>query len=142
MSWIKFAVAGLALCAGASVASAQSAPPAGAPPMGGQRGERAEGGRGRGMQAMLFEGITLSDEQRKQIDEIRGKYREQMQALRPADGADAGPPDPSARAKMSELQEKQSAEFRTVLTADQQKVFDVNTAAMKKRREEQAQRDH
>ena len=126
MSWIRFAVAGIALCAGASVASAQ-----GGPPMGGQQGQ----GGGRGMNAMLFEGITLTEAQQTKIDEIRAKYRPQMQALRPAPGQ-AGPPDESTRKKMDELQEHQSHDIREILNDDQRKVFDVNAAAMKKRREE------
>ena len=74
MSWIKLAVAGIALCAGASVASAQGTPPANAPqgaPQGPQAGPR-EGGRGRGMQ-MLFEGITLTEAQQKQLQDINDK---------------------------------------------------------------------
>ncbi|MGH9422870.1 MAG: Spy/CpxP family protein refolding chaperone [Thermoanaerobaculia bacterium] len=129
MSWIRFAVAGIALCAGASVASAQ-----GGPPMGGQQGQRQGGGRG--MQAMLFEGITLSDAQQTKIEEIRAKYRPQMAALRPADGAQAGPPDKATRDKMEDIQENQTKEIRAILSDDQQKIFDVNVTAMKKRREE------
>ena len=126
MSWIRYAVAGFALCAGASVASAQ-----GGPPMGGQQGQ----GGGRGMQAMLFEGITLTAGEQTKIDEIRAKYRPQMQALRPAAGQ-AGPPDESTRKKMDELQEHQTHDIREILNDDQRKIFDVNAAAMKKRREE------
>jgi Spy/CpxP family protein refolding chaperone len=129
MSWIRFAVAGIALCAGASVASAQ-----GGPPMGGQQGQGQGGGRG--MQAMLFQGITLSDAQQAKVEEIRAKYRPQMQALRPADGQQAGPPDKATRDKMEDIQEKQNKEIRALLSDDQQKIFDVNLSAMKKRREE------
>jgi Spy/CpxP family protein refolding chaperone len=130
MSWIRFAVAGIALCAGASVASAQ-----GGPPMGGQQGQGQGGGRG-GMQAMLFQGITLTDAQQTKIEEIRAKYRPQMQALRPAGGQQAGPPDADTRKKMDELNEHQTHDIRELLTDDQRKIFDVNVDAMKKRREE------
>lgn len=132
MSWIRYAVAGIALCAGASVASAQGGPPAGAP-MGGMQGQQ---GGGRGMQAMMFEGITLTAGQQTRIDEIRAKYRPQMQALRPAAGTQAAPPDEATRKKIDELQEHQNHDIRDVLTEDQRKVFDINVAAMKKRREE------
>lgn len=136
MSWIRFAVAGIALCAGATVASAQGGPPAGAPPMGGMQGGQ-QGGQGRrgGMQAMLFEGITLTDAQQKQIDEIRVKYRAQMQQLMP-NGMQGGPPDEATRKKMDEMQEHQNHDIRELLNDDQRKVFDVNVAAAKKRREE------
>lgn len=137
MSWIRFAVAGIALCAGASVASAQGGgPPAGAPPMGGPQGQQGgPGGRGgRGMQA-LFEGITLNADQQTKVDEIRTKYRAQMQELMP-NGMQGGPPDEATRKQMDEIQEHQAHDVRELLNDDQRKVFDVNVAAAKKRREE------
>jgi Spy/CpxP family protein refolding chaperone len=135
MSWIRLAVAGIALCAGASVASAQGAPPAGAPPQGGPQGGGPGGGmRGRGMQ-MLFEGITLTDAQQKKVEEIGTKYRTQMQELMP-NGMGGGPPDPAMRTKMDDLRTKQQSEVRGVLTAQQQVIFDKNVADAKKRREE------
>jgi Spy/CpxP family protein refolding chaperone len=131
MSWIRFAVAGIALCAGASVASAQDGPPAGAPPMGQQGGQ---GRSNRGMQA-LFEGITLTADQQTKVDEINAKYRTQMQALMP-NGMQGGPPDEGTRKKMDEIREHQSHDIRELLTEDQRKVFDTNVATQKKLREE------
>ena len=125
MSWIKMAVAGIALCAGASVASAQGTPPAGAPmggPQGGQRG-------GRGM-AMLFEGITLTDAQQVKVDSVSAKYRGERQKMMP-NGMGGGPPDEGMRSKMTEMMDKQYVELRAVLTADQQKVFDANVEKRK-----------
>ena len=139
MSWIKMAVAGIALCAGASVASAQGTPPANAPqgaPQG-QAGPR-EGGRGRGMQ-MLFEGITLTEAQQKQVQEVSEKYRGQMRELMP-NGFQGGPPDDATRAKMDALRTKQNADIRAILTADQQTIFDKNVADAKKRREQMGNR--
>ena len=130
MSWIKLAVAGIALCASAGVASAQGAPPAGAPPVAGPQGQ----GRGRGMQA-LFEGITLTDAQQKQVQDIGEKYRGEMRALMP-NGMQGGPPDDATRTKMDEIRTKQAAEIRAILTADQQTIFDKNVVEAKKRREE------
>jgi len=89
---------------------------------------------GRGTQ-MLFEGITLSEAQQKQVQDITGKYREQMRALMP-NGFQGGPPDDATRAKMDELRSKQTAEIRAILTADQQTIFDKNVAEAKKRREQ------
>jgi Spy/CpxP family protein refolding chaperone len=129
MSWIKMAVAGLALCASATVASAQGAPK-GPPPGGQQAGPQ----RGRGMQA-LFEGITLTDAQQKQIQDIGEKYRGEMRALMP-NGMQGGPPDDATRAKMDDIRTKQTAEVRAVLTADQQTLFDKNVVEAKKRRDE------
>ena len=126
MSWMKMAVAGIALCAGASVASAQGTPPAGAPPMGGPQGGQ-RGGRG---MAMLFEGITLTEAQQAQVDSISAKYRAERQKMMP-NGMGGGPPDESMRAKMTEMMEKQNVELRAVLTADQQKTFDANVEKRK-----------
>ena len=125
MSWIKLAVAGLALCAGASAASAQDGPPPGGPSQGGPQGARG----GRGM-AMLFEGITLTDAQQVQADSVRAKYAGERQKMMP-NGMGGGPPDESMRAKMMEMMEKQNVELRAILTADQQKVFDANVEKRK-----------
>jgi Spy/CpxP family protein refolding chaperone len=134
MSWIKLAVAGIALCTSASVASAQGAPAA-SPTYGGQQGGPQGGpGRGRGMQA-LFEGITLTDAQQKQVQDLSEKYRGQMRALMP-NGMQGGPPDDATRTKMEDLRSKQTAEIRAILTADQQTIFDKNVVEAKKRREE------
>ena len=131
MSWIRFAVAGITLCAGASVAVAQGGPPAGAPPPGQQGGP---GRGGRGMQA-LFEGITLTADQQTKVDEINAKSRAAMQTLMP-NGMQGGPPDDAARKKIEEMREHQTHDIRELLTDDQRKIFDVNVATQKKRREE------
>src|SRR3954469_13631038 len=109
MSWIRFAVAGIALCAGATVASAQGGPPAGAPPMGGPQGQQGGPGQGRGGRGMqmLFEGITLTADQQTKVDEISAKYRTQMQALMP-NGMQGGPPDEGTRKKLDEIREHQT----------------------------------
>ena len=119
MSWIRFAVAGIALCAGATVASAQGGP----------------GGRGaRGMQ-MLLEGITLTADQQTKFDAITTKYRAQMQELMP-NGMQGGPPSDDVRHKMEEMREHQTHDIRELLTDDQRKIFDANVETQKKRREE------
>ena len=126
MSWIKLAAAGFALCAGASVASAQGGPPAGGPPAGAppQGGPQAGQRGGRGM-AMLLEGITLTADQQTKVDAVRAKYMAERQKMMP-NGMGGGPPDEGMRAKMREMTDKQNAELRAILTGDQQKVFDVN----------------
>ncbi len=123
MSWIKMAVAGIALCAGASVASAQGGAPSGAGgPQGGQRG-------GRGT-AKLFEGITLTEAQQMQVDAVKAKYAAERQKFMP-NGMGGGPPDPSVRAKMTDMMDKQNIELRAILTTEQQKVFDANVEKRK-----------
>jgi Spy/CpxP family protein refolding chaperone len=131
MSWIRMAIAGVAFLGVASVASAQApqgGPPQGGPPQGGP------GGRAR-MTQMLFAGIDLTDAQKDQIAKIGEKYQAEREALRPAGGQQAGPPDSATRAKMDDLRTRSNADYRAVLTADQQKIFDKNIADMKARME-------
>lgn len=84
----------------------------------------------------LLQGITLTPEQQAKVDSIGARYRAQMPAFTP--GAF---PDSATRAKMRELNEQQDAEIRTVLTADQQKVWDDNVAQMRARMQQRPQRD-
>ena len=111
MSWIRMAIAGVAFLGAASVATAQA-------PQGGHEGPRM--GRG-GMSKMLFKGITLTDAQK---------------ALHSAGGQMQGPPDDATRAKMDAIMTQSHAEYRAILNADQQKIFDQNVAEMKSRMEQ------
>jgi Spy/CpxP family protein refolding chaperone len=88
-----------------------------------------------GMGGMLLKDITLTDAQKAQIKTIREKYMPQQVELRKASQATGGPPDEATRTKMMDLQEKQAAEIRAILTADQQKVFDANLKDMRDRME-------
>jgi Spy/CpxP family protein refolding chaperone len=127
MKVIRIAMLAVALCAGiGSVASAQDQ----APPNG-QSGMR----RGDRMGGMLLKDITLTDAQKAQIKTIRDKYVPQQMELRKAAQAVGGPPDEATRTKMMDLQSKQAAEIRAVLTADQQATFDKNLADIKARME-------
>jgi len=130
MSWIRMTVVGAALCAVASVAEAQG-PPAGAPTPGSGMGGGAGHGR---MQAMMFQGISLSTAQQAAITAISDKAATDRKAHMPAGGA-SGPRDPARKKMMKEMQAKHHAELRAVLTADQQKRFDANIAAMQTRRQ-------
>ena len=76
----------------------------------------------------LLQGITLTPEQRAKVDSITTRYAGQMPAFTPG-----APPDSATRAKMRDLYQKQDAEVRAVLTADQQKVFDTNVEQMRSR---------
>ena len=92
------------------------------------------GGRGGGrMMAMLFKGIDLTDAEKAQVDSIQAAYRAKMPARTPGQA-----PDPSARAAMREIMQKETADLRSVLTPDQQKVFDKNVEDMRNRQRDRS----
>ena len=100
------------------------------PPQGGA-------GRGAAMQNMLFEGITLTDAQKVQVDSIRASFRAQNGGQRAAGTA----PDSAAMAARRERMTAERTALRAVLTAEQQPVFDKNVQQMEARmREMRAQR--
>jgi hypothetical protein len=120
MKVIRVAMLAAALCAvSTSIAAAQGQSEQG-------QGEMRRGG------GWLLKDITLTDAQKAQIKTIRDKYVPQMMEIRKSAQA-VGGPDEATRAKMMDLQSKQTAEIRTVLTADQVVTFDKNVAAMKAR---------
>lgn len=119
MKAIRIATLAIALCAGiTSVGTAQGQP------------EPGKQGRGGSMGGKLLEGITLTEAQKEQAKVIREKYVPQLVQLRKAEQA-VGRPDEATRAQMADLKNKQAAELRAILTADQQVIFDRNMAAMK-----------
>ena len=120
MKAIRIAMLVAALCAvSTSVAAAQG------------QSEQSQGEMRRGG-GWLLKDITLTDAQKAQIKTIRDKYVPQMMEIRKSAQA-VGGPDEASRAKMMDLQTKQTAEIRAVLTADQVVTFDKNVAAMKAR---------
>jgi Spy/CpxP family protein refolding chaperone len=123
MKVIRIATLVAALCVGMTTIAAAQGTPQG----------QGEGRRGGGMGGMLLQGITLTDAQKDQVKTIREKYLPQQVELRKSTQATGGPPDEATRSKMMDLQTKQAAEIRAVLTADQQTVFDKNLAEMKER---------
>ncbi len=125
MKAIRIATLAAALCVGmTTVAAAQGA----VPPQQG-RGEM----RGGGMGGRLLQDITLTDAQKEQIKTIREKYMPQQMELRKAVQATGGPPDEATRAKIRDLQNRQAAEIRAILTAYQQVTFDKNLTEIKAR---------
>jgi Spy/CpxP family protein refolding chaperone len=125
MKVIRIATLAAALCVGlTSIAAAQSTEPT---PQG-----QGEARRGGGMGGMLLKDITLTDAQKAQVKTIRDKYVPQQMELRKSAQA-TGSMDDATRAKMMDLQTKQAADIRAVLTADQQAQFDKNLAEMKAR---------
>jgi len=90
---------------------------------GGGGGGQGRGGRG---MEMLMQGITLTDAQKTSVDSISQAFRAQMPPMQ-----QGTPPDSAARAKRMEVMQKQYSAIRTVLTADQQKVYDKNLETMR-----------
>jgi Spy/CpxP family protein refolding chaperone len=101
-------------------------------PGGGMRGPMGPPQSGQG----IFEGITLTTDQQKKVDSVwkayepvRQQQQEKMRAMR-----DAGTmPDSATRAQMMAMRQAHWGDIRQLLTAEQQKVFDKNTAEMRER---------
>ena len=127
-------VLAVAACAQNPATTTSSAPATQAQPAmagdSGMRGMRGEGRRGMGgerMEAMMFEGITLTDAQKAQVDSLRARHRAEMQGLDPRN-------NPDDRQKMMQAMQAHMAEVRALLTPDQQVVFDRNMQQMRERR--------
>ena len=120
MQALRTAALGVALViSGAGVARAQSAPAA-APP-------REGANRDRGGQQLA--GLELTADQKTRLEAISVKYARENKAARDAMATD---PADAMRMLMA-LREKMVPEFRAVLTAPQQAIFDRNVAEMKVR---------
>ena len=121
MQALRTAALGVALViSGAGVARAQSAPAAAAPP-------REGANRDRGGQQLA--GLELTADQKTRLEAISVKYARENKAARDAMATD---PADAMRMLMA-LREKMVPEFRAVLTAPQQAIFDRNVAEMKVR---------
>jgi Spy/CpxP family protein refolding chaperone len=119
---VKRSMISLALTTMLLAIAAPSLQAQGGPPQGGQRGGNAR------MMEMLFAGITLDAAQKTKIEAIQAKYQKEMPPMNAGER-----PGPEGMAKRRELMSKQQDEYRTVLTADQQKVYDENRAKMRER---------
>ena len=117
-SWTMLAGSLVILAVAAPAAHAQ----AGGPPPGGMRGGGAR------MMEMLLKDITLDDAQKAKVAAIQEKYMKEMPSMTQGER-----PDSAAMAKRREVQGKQQAEIRALLTGDQQKAFDKNLAEMRDR---------
>ena len=118
MKVILVAAVAVALSAGMTSASEAQVQP--------QQGET----RGRGMGGRILEGITLTDAQKVQQKAIREKYAPQIMSLRKAAEVTGTPMD---QTKLQAIQTAQIAELRTILTPEQQVIYDKNVAEMKAR---------
>jgi len=96
------------------------------------------GGRGRGGAAMqerqaaaraaLFEGITLTADQKTKIDSIYVTSQKSTVDLR-ASMTQGQPMPPALREKMQAIQAEQMKQVKSVLSAEQNVIFDKNYAA-------------
>ena len=84
--------------------------------------------RGLGIQYRALQGITLTSAQQAQVDSIVAKARAAMPEMTPGT-----PPSDADRQKMMKVSTESLDEVRTVLTPEQQTVFDKNVAAIKER---------
>ena len=90
---------------------------------------QAQGGGGRGqnrIDGVLKDSLKVSDAILAKADSIQKVYTAQMAPLREA--ARGG--DADARTKMMDMQKKQTADIKALLTADQSAQFDKIMAAM------------
>ena len=112
---LRAALVALSLTA-AGVAGAQPQQPVQKDPAQPPAGGPGAGRGGRGMQA-LFEGITLTDAQKKSIDSVQTSFREKMQS--------------AAQEDRRGLMTQQRDAVRALLTDDQKKVYDANVEKMR-----------
>jgi periplasmic protein CpxP/Spy len=154
MLTLRAAALAIALLGGSVVAASAQQPSAPSPDASARPG-RAHGGMGR----RLFRGITLTAAQKASINQIHDKYRDQAkplrESMRPAmqdaraarqRGDTAGvkaawQKTADAREQLRSLRQREMAEVRGLLTAEQQTQFDRNVAQMESRARER-QADH
>jgi Spy/CpxP family protein refolding chaperone len=109
----------LAFLAAALVAATASSAIAQGPPPSGPGG--GPGGMGQRRMQMLLNGITLTPAQQAQFDSIQAAFRSKMPAFTPGQM-----PDPAAMQQRRAVMASQDSTLRTVLTAEQQAVWDRN----------------
>ncbi|MDQ3520708.1 MAG: Spy/CpxP family protein refolding chaperone [Gemmatimonadota bacterium] len=100
---------------------------------------------------MLFRDINLSDAQQTQVKAIREKYEVQARAVRDssrevrqqrdtAQTREARKASKQGRRYSGELTQKAHSEIRSVLTAEQQPIFDRNVTELKKKKGQKSER--
>jgi Spy/CpxP family protein refolding chaperone len=115
----------LRLLAALVVLAFASAPVHAQPPGGGMNMQE----RMAQQRARLFEGITLTDEQKVKIDTIYAEQARKQQALM-QEAMGGGGMGPEMREKLMALRNEQNEAIRKVLTKEQVEVFEKNLAAM------------
>ena len=84
-------------------------------------GPGGPGGFAQRRMQMLLNGITLTAAQQARFDSIQAAFRAQMPAFTPGQA-----PDPAAMQQRRALMSSQDSSLRTVLTPEQQQVWDRN----------------
>jgi len=74
----------------------------------------------------LFKGITLTEQQRQQLDALHTSYQREMQQIRQRILAG----DPEAEALRTQLRERQMTQLRTMLDPEQARLFEGNLATV------------
>jgi HlyD family secretion protein len=103
-------------------------PPTGAPESG---GEVARGDRGQALQQRLTAALTLTSEQRAQLEDILQKSRQQGLRLR-----EQGLSEENLRVGRRELQTQTRAKIRSILTDTQRQKYEEMAQALDRQREE------
>ena len=91
-----------------------------------QAQERGPGGGAERRMQVLFKDITLTAAQKSSVDSVMLHYRQQIGPMTPGT-----PPDSAGRASRRALMQKQNADIRTLLTREQQPIFDRNLEEMR-----------
>lgn len=112
-SWISLAAAVVVLAVAAPSAQAQGGPPRG----GGAR-----------MIEMLLKDITLDAAQKTKLEAIQARYLKELPPMTPGER-----PSTEEMARRRDVQTKQQAEIRGILTTEQQAVYDKNATAVRER---------
>ena len=146
MKVVRIFALGAALALSTTVAGAQAADSAKKP----VAGAKAHGGKGMARRGgdrearAMFRDVNLTDAQKQQVKGIVEKYQPQRQALMQQlrDRRQAGQRPDSAflagiKQQRDSLQQRQVAEIRTLLSADQRTKFDANVAQLKDREAKQ-----
>lgn len=80
----------------------------------------------------LLQGITLTADQHQEVDSVwqsNAAMREQLRAQMQSDQA----PDSATRTQMIAMRNQTMKAYRSILSAEQRKVFDQNVAEMRER---------
>jgi len=98
-----------------------------------EKAERAEVKAAREEPGQLLKGIKLTKAERKSVNEVEKKYRDQLKDLEKQENEaeKAGKPTADFATKVTALRTQERADIRAVLTPEQATQFDKNATAVK-----------